>query len=78
MKPITVALEVKPNGEVVREAFTMVHKDLVTAEQWQKDLPRQFKNGTYETAWGAPRRKKAKAILSRGNVMKFQTFIFGV
>jgi len=30
MKAITVAMEVKPNGDM-KEVFTMVHKDLVTA-----------------------------------------------
>ena len=77
MKAITVAIEVSPKGEVIREAFTMVHDTLEAAEQWQKDLPKQFKSEAYKTQWGKPRIKVADAIKARGNVLKAQSYLFG-
>jgi len=77
MKAITVAMEVTPKGELVREAFTMVHDTLEAAEQWQKDLPKQFKSEAYKTQWGKPRVKIADAIAARGNVLKAQSYLFG-
>ena len=77
MKAITVAMEVSPKGDVIREAFTMVHDTLEAAEQWQKDLPKQFKSEAYKTQWGKPRIKIADAIKDRGNVLKAQSYLFG-
>ena len=77
MKAITVALEVSPKGEVIREAFTMVHDTLEAAEQWSKDLPKQFKSEAYKTQWAKPRIKVADAIHGRGNVLKAQSYLFG-
>jgi hypothetical protein len=76
MKAITVAMEVCPKGEVIREAFTMVHDTIESAQQWQKDLPKQFKNESYKTQWGKPRIKIADAIKARGNVLKAQSYLF--
>ena len=76
MKAITVALEATPKGEIVREAFTMVHETLEAAEQWQKDLQKQFKSEAYKTQWGKPRIKIADAIKSRGNVLVAKSFLF--
>jgi hypothetical protein len=77
MKAITVAMEVTSKGDVVREAFTMVHHSLEAAEQWQKDLPKQFKSEAYKTQWAKPRVKIADAIKARGNVLKAQSYLFG-
>ena len=77
MKAITVAMEVSLKGDVIREAFTMVHDTLEAAEQWQKDLPKQFKSEAYKTQWGKPRIKIADAIKDRGNVLKAQSYLFG-
>ena len=77
MKAITVAMEVTTKGEVVREAFTMVHDTLEAAEQWQKDLPKQFKSDAYKTQWGKPRIKIADSIKGRGNTLKAQSYLFG-
>ena len=75
MKAITVAMEVKPNGKM-KEVFTMVHKDIIRAEKWAKDLPVQFTNLSYKTRWEAPRIKKADAIHKRGNQFVVKSFLF--
>ena len=76
MKAITVAMEVKPNGDM-KEVFTMVHKDLVTAQKWAKDLPTQFDNLSYKTIWKAPRIKKADAIHKRvGHRFVVNSYLF--
>ena len=75
MKPITVALEVSPKGEVIREAFTMIHDTIESAEKWQKDLPKQFKNESYKS-WGKPRVKIADAIKGRGNLLVAKSYLF--
>jgi len=76
MKAITVAIEASPKGDIIREAFTMVHESIEHAEQWQKDLPKQFKNETYKTSWGKPRIKIADRIKSRGNVLVAKSFLY--
>lgn len=75
MKAITVAMEVKANGDM-KEVFTMVHKDLVTAQKWAKDLPVQFTNQSYKTIWKTPRVKKANAIHKRGNRFVVNSYLF--
>jgi hypothetical protein len=76
MKPITVAMEVTPKGVVIREAFTMVCESNENAEQWQKSLPKQFKNDSYKTAWAKPRVKIADGIKARGNVLMAKSYLF--
>jgi hypothetical protein len=76
MKAITVAMEVSPKGDVIREAFTMVHKTIKAAEKRQKELPKQFDSGKYKTQWETPRVKIADAIRARGNVLKAQSYLF--
>jgi hypothetical protein len=76
MKTITVAMEVSPSGEVIREAFTMVHRSLKSAENYSKSLPKAFSTRTYKTKWETPRVKIADAIVKRGNEMAFKTYLF--
>jgi len=73
---ITVAMEVTPKGELVREAFVMKHDTLESAQKWEQDLPKQFKNGSYKTLWKLPRIKKADSIHARGNVLKANSYLF--
>ena len=73
---ITVAMEVNPKVELIREAFVMKHDTLEAAQKWERDLPKQFKNGSYKTVWKLPRVKKADAIHSRGNVLKANSYLF--
>ena len=76
MKAITVAMEVRPNGKM-KEVFTMVHKDLVTAQKWAKALPKEFTNLSYKTRWEAPRIKKADAIHKRvGHRFVVNSYLF--
>ena len=76
MKAITVAMEATLKGEILREAFTMVHDSIEHAEQWQKDLPKQFKNESYKTQWGKPRIKIADSIKNRGNILVAKSYLF--
>jgi len=76
MKLITVAMEVNPQGEVIREAFTMVHRSVKSAESYAKSLPKAFSNRTYKTRWEAPRIKIADAVIKRGNNLEFKSYLF--
>ena len=79
MKAITVAMEVTPTGDVVKEAFTMVHEDIDKASKWCKDLPKQFASGAYKRSWQGPRIAVADAIAiaKRGNTLQAQSYLFG-
>jgi hypothetical protein len=76
MKAITVAMEVSSKGEVLKEAFTMVHESIESAQKFSKQLPKDFLKGSYKTVWQKPRIAKADAIKSRGNKMEFKTYLF--
>ena len=76
MKAITVALEATPNGDPIREVFTMVHDSIESAEQWQKSLPKAVKSGSFKAAWAKPRVRKVESILKRGNILVAKSFLF--
>ena len=77
MKPITVAMEVKPTGEIVREAFTMVHSDNKFTEDRRDSLVQDFESGTYKDKWRTPRVEIGDAIHRRGNKLACQSYLFG-
>ena len=76
MKPIIVAMEVSPKGEVIRESFTMVNDTLEENSKRMKSLPKEFKTGAYKTSWSGGRAKKADAVIKRGNVLEFRAYLF--
>ena len=75
-KPIIVAMEVSPKGEVIRESFTMVNDTLEENLKRMKSLPAEFKSGSYKTSWSGGRVKKADAVIKRGNKLAFKSFLF--
>jgi hypothetical protein len=76
MKPIVVAMEVSPSGEVLRESFTMVNETLDENIKRMKSLPKEFKTGSYKTSWSSVRVKKADAVVQRGNKLAFKSYLF--
>lgn len=75
-KPIIVAMEVSPKGEVIRESFVMVNESLEENQKRSKSLPAEFKSGAYKTSWSGGRVKKADAVLKRGNKLMFKSYLF--
>ena len=76
MKPIVVAMEVSPKGEVLRESFTMVNDTLEENIKRMSSLPKEFKSGTFKTSWSSIRVKKANAVIKRGNRLEFKSYLF--
>ena len=76
IKPIIVAMEVSPKGEVIRESYTMVNDTLEENQKRMKTLPQEFKTGSYKTSWSSVRVKKADAVISRGNKLAFRSYLF--
>ena len=77
MKPITVVMETSPEGEVIREAFTMVHDQVESTETRRESLIKDFETGAYKTRWATPRVEIADAIANRGNKISTQSYLFG-
>lgn len=75
-KPIIVAMEVSPKGEVLRESYVMVNATLEENAKRMVSLPKEFKNGTYKTNWSSRRVKKADAVIKRGNRLEFRSYLF--
>jgi hypothetical protein len=77
MKVITVAMVTDSKGNAIEEAFTMVHKDLETAESMLKTLNSVFKNRSFDQAsWGKDRKRIAEKAIADGNKIVFKTFLF--
>ena len=76
MKPIVVAMEVSPKGEVLRESFTMVNDTLEENIRRMGSLPKEFRTGSYKTSWSSVRVKKADAVIKRGNKLEFKAYLF--
>ena len=77
MKAITVAMVTDSKNNAIEEAFTMVHKDLETAESMLKTLNSVFKNRSFDQAnWGKARKRIAEKAIADGNRLVFKTFLF--
>ena len=77
MKPITVAMVTDSNGIAIKEAFTMVHEDLETAQTMSKTLKAVFKARSFDQAkWGSARKKIAEKAIAEGNRLEFKTYLF--
>jgi hypothetical protein len=74
MTPIVVAMEVGPNGVLVREAFVCI-STLETVESRVDQLETMFKNKAFDN-WGEERRKSAEGAISRGNTLVFKPFFY--